>query len=58
MPEVLRLPNGEALPLRTNTARAPHGSGHLAQTEAPTPCRASVCAPSDQHQHAHEVARP
>lgn len=60
-PEVLRLPNGEALPLRTNTARALHGAGRLAQTEVNTPA-ASVCALSlrvhadtstSQEQHNH-----
>jgi len=60
-PEVLRLPNGEALPLRTavTSARAPHGAGSLASDLAPSsPRSAGSDAPSDQSfAHAAQVDR-
>jgi len=50
--EVLRLANGEALPLRIHKpARAPHGAGHLASDLVSPFPRAGSDAPSDDRFH-------
>jgi len=57
-PDVLRLPNGEALPLRTSVTSADEAglktgtAGTTAQAEVPSP-RASACASFSDHSFAH-----